>query len=159
MLAAHSRHYAAAPIGTATQEKNMTAVTAYPLITVKNLKASRDFYLTHFGMSLVFEASWVVMLSSRTDGAISIGLMTADHPSNPPGPETFDGHGMIMTLQVEDVSGVWARLRQSGVPMIHPLTDEPWGQRRFITRDPSGILVDVVEQIEPTPGFWDKFLE
>lgn len=136
----------------------MAALTAYPLITVQDLKASRDFYLTHFEMSVVFEASWVVMLSNATDGAICLGLMSADHPSHPPGPDIFDGRGMIMTLQVETVSDVYARLQQSGAPIVYPLKDEPWGQRRFMTRDPSGVLVDVVEQIEPAPGYWDKYL-
>jgi hypothetical protein len=41
---------------------------------------------------------------------------------------------------------------------VHELADEPWGQRRFMTRDPSGILFDVVEQTEPATGFWDKYL-
>ena len=31
----------------------------------------------------------------------------------------------------------------------------PWLGRRFVVRDPSGILVDVVEQIEPAPGYWE----
>ncbi|MFM9849895.1 MAG: VOC family protein [Hyphomicrobiaceae bacterium] len=137
----------------------MSALTAYPLITVKDLSASRDFFVMHFDMGVVFEASWVVMLSSGADGTISLGLMMADHPSNPPGPEVFNGQGMIMTMQVEDVSDVYARLQRSGVPIVHPLKDEPWGQRRFVTRDPSGVLVDVVEQIDPAPGFWDKYLE
>ena len=44
----------------------------------------------------------------------------------------------------------------AGAPIRYPLTDEPWGQRRFMTVDPSGILLDVVEQIEPAPGFWDS---
>jgi predicted enzyme related to lactoylglutathione lyase len=135
----------------------MAALTAYPLITVNNLKTSRNFFLTHFQMGVVFEANWVVMLSNGTDGAICLGLMTADHPSNPPGPEVFEGRGMIMTLQVENVSEIYARLQQSGVPIVYPLQDEPWGQRRFMTRDPSGIMIDVVEQIEPAPGFWDQY--
>ena len=136
----------------------MSALTAYPIITVKNLKASRDFFVTHFGMSLVFEASWVVMLSSATDGAISLGLMAADHPTKPPGPEVFDGRGMIVTMQVDNVAHVHVRLQQGGAPVVYGPTDEPWGQRRFMTRDPSGVLVDVVEQIEPAPGYWDKYL-
>ena len=37
------------------------------------------------------------------------------------------------------------------------LADALWGQRRFMTRDPSGISVDVVEQIEPASGFWEKY--
>lgn len=31
------------------------------------------------------------------------------------------------------------------------------GQRRFMVRDPSWLLVDVVEQIEPQPGYWDRY--
>jgi uncharacterized glyoxalase superfamily protein PhnB len=50
---------------------------------------------------------------------------------------------------------VFERVRDSGVPFIPP-TDEAWGQRRFMTRDPAGVLIDVVEQIEPAQGFWDK---
>jgi uncharacterized glyoxalase superfamily protein PhnB len=134
---------------------DMVALTAYPLITVKHLAASRDFYLAHFAMAVVFEASWVVMLSDRSDGRICLGLMSTDHPSSPPGPEVFDGQGMIMTFQVEAVSGLYARLKKAGVPFVHDLKDEPWGQRRFMTRDPSGILIDVVEQIEPAPR-WPK---
>ncbi len=137
----------------------MTTLTTYPLITVKDIAASRDFFVTHFGMGVAFQASWVVMLSSTSNGTICLGLMTSDHPSNPPGPEVFDGRGMILTLQVEDAADAHARLGQSGAPIVYGLAEEPWGQRRFMTRDPSGVLVDVVEQIEPVPGFWDKYLE
>jgi hypothetical protein len=31
-----------------------------------------------------------------------------------------------------------------------------WGQRRFGVRDPAGVWVDVVEQNDPAPGFWDQ---
>lgn len=135
----------------------MATLQTYPLLTVKRLKESRDFFLRYFGMSVVFEASWVVMLSSGDDGAIALGLMSQDHPSSPPGPETFNGQGMIMTLQVDDVSKTYARMRELGAPIVYDLKDEPWGQRRFMTRDPSGILVDVVEQTEPAPGYWEKY--
>ncbi len=67
-----------------------------------------------FGMSLVFEASWVVMLARKEGGPIVLGLMTADHPSKPPGPETFDGKGMIMTFQVEDAAAEHKRLQAAG---------------------------------------------
>jgi hypothetical protein len=45
-----------------------------------------------------------------------------------------------------------------GLGITYPLTDEPFGQRRFGFSDPSGLWIDVVEQIEPTPGFWDKYM-
>jgi hypothetical protein len=45
-----------------------------------------------------------------------------------------------------------------GLGITYPLTDEPFGQRRFGFSDLSGLWIDVVEQIEPTPGFWDKYM-
>lgn len=132
-------------------------MTVYPLITVKQLAASRDFFVAHFGLSVVFEATWVVMLGDAS-GTVSLGLMTKDHPSVPPGPEEFDGKGMIVTIQVDDSAAVYERYVAAGGPVHHPLTVESWGQRRFMARDPSGVLVDVVEQIEPAAGFWDKYM-
>jgi hypothetical protein len=38
------------------------------------------------------------------------------------------------------------------------LKDEPWGQRRFALVDPAGAWVDVIQTIDPVPGFWDKYV-
>jgi uncharacterized glyoxalase superfamily protein PhnB len=132
-------------------------MNAYPLITVKDLAASRDFFVKHFAMAVVFEANWVVMLGFGDD-AVALGLMTKDHPSVPPGPEEFDGKGMIVTIQVDDAAAAYEAFVATGGPVHYALKVEPWGQRRFMARDPSGVLVDVVEQIEPAPGFWDKYM-
>jgi uncharacterized glyoxalase superfamily protein PhnB len=31
-----------------------------------------------------------------------------------------------------------------GVPIVYPLTDEPWGVRRFFVVDPNGVIVNIV---------------
>ena len=31
-----------------------------------------------------------------------------------------------------------------GHEIVHPLTDEPWGVRRFFVRDPDGNVVNIV---------------
>jgi uncharacterized glyoxalase superfamily protein PhnB len=64
---------------------------------------------------------------------------------------------MILTIEVADVEAAYAALTATGAPIVHPLTDEPWGQRRFMTKDPAGVLVDVVEQREPADGFWEQY--
>jgi uncharacterized glyoxalase superfamily protein PhnB len=99
-----------------------------------------------------------VMLAHEAGGPIAVGLMSADHPSQPPGQETFDGNGMILTFQVEDAAAACAHLKGLGAPITYDLKEEPWGQKRFMVRDPSGIGIDVVEQMEPAPGFWDKYM-
>ncbi|MET0389540.1 MAG: VOC family protein [Polyangiales bacterium] len=137
----------------------MSIVDTYPLLTVSNLRESTDFFV-RLGLRPLFEASWIVMLTHEDQadrGSIALGLMTSDHPSRPPGPEVFDGRGMIITLQVDDAKALHTKLKTEGVAIHHELADCPWGQRRFMLRDPSGVLIDVVEQIEPAPGFWEKY--
>ena len=82
----------------------MKIMDSYPLITVKDMRASRDFHVKHFGLDVIFEADWVTMLGDTESGKIAIGFMTPDHPTNPPGPEVFDGKGMIVTVQVRNAA-------------------------------------------------------
>lgn len=150
----------ASDAATPEEERTMKVRDLYPLITTPALFETRDFYVTHFGFDVLFEASWFVYLSGPADGdtrGATLAFMHPDHPSNPPGPESFNGLGMILTVEVADVAAFHDRLVAEGAPIVHPLTDEAWGQRRFMTRDPAGVLVDVVQQTEPAPGFWEQY--
>lgn len=130
---------------------------AYPLVTTADLPAAREFYTRHFGMQIVFEASWIVLLSDAGHGAITLGFMSVDHPSRPPGPETYAGQGMLLTIEVESADEMHDRLVAAGVPILYGVVDEPWGQRRFMTKDPAGLTLDVVQQIAPVHGWWDRY--
>lgn len=150
----------AEPAQQARKEDKMRVRDLYPLITTPALFEARDFYTKHFGFEVLFEASWFVYLSGPGDGetrGATLAFMHPDHPSNPPGPESFDGRGMILTVEVADSAAIFDRLTSEGAPIVHPLTMEDWGQRRFMTRDPAGVLIDVVEQAEPKAGFWEKY--
>ena len=134
----------------------MELQAAYPVVVTDRMAACRDFYTRVLGFSVAFEATWFVYLIS-SDGPHGIAFMAPDHPSRPPGPEAFSGDGVLLTLQVEDAAAEFERVRALGVEADHPLTDEPWGQRRFGMRDPAGVWVDVVEQLEPAAGFWEQY--
>ncbi len=84
--------------------------------------------------------------------------MSPDHPSAPPGPEPFSGKGMCLEFQVADAGAEYERFRQGGAAIGLPLRDGPFGQRRFGLFDPAGVWVDVVEQIEPAAGWWDRYM-
>lgn len=143
-----------------TKETSMKVRDLYPLITTPALLEVRDFYVTHFGFDVLFEASWFVYLSGPADGetrGATLAFMSPEHPSNPPGPESFDGLGMILTVEVADAGALYEQLVAGGAPILHKLTDEDWGQRRFMTRDPAGVLVDVVQQTQPAEGYWEQY--
>jgi catechol 2,3-dioxygenase-like lactoylglutathione lyase family enzyme len=129
----------------------------YPIIVTPDIRACQAFWEQHLGWSCGFASSWFVWLCSE-DGSASLAFMSPDHPSAPPGPETFSGLGLCFELQVADAKAAHADFLARGGPVGLPLTDEPFGQRRFGFRDPSGLWVDVVEQIEPQAGFWDRYM-
>jgi uncharacterized glyoxalase superfamily protein PhnB len=136
----------------------MRITDLYAVIVTEQHAECRAFYVRWFGFQVVFEATWFAYLVATGDHGFGLAFMTPDHPSQPPGPETFTGQGMFLTLQVEDAAAEFERLKRAGLPIAYPLRDEPWGQRRFAVVDPAGTWVDVVEQIEPRPGFWDEHM-
>jgi catechol 2,3-dioxygenase-like lactoylglutathione lyase family enzyme len=129
----------------------------YAVIVTAERAACRDFYVRWFGFAVVFEASWFVYLAAPGPRSLAIAFMSPDHPSTPPGPETFSGRGMFLTVQVEDAAALLARLQEGGLAVAYGLRDEPWGQRRFAVLDPAGTWVDVIQPIEPAPGFWERY--
>lgn len=144
-----------ATAATPTKDLRMQIQSSYPVIVTDKLMQARDFYVQRLGFEPVFEATWFVYLASGTTG---IAFMSPDHPSQPPGPEKFSGQGLFLTLQVADAASAFKRLKDAGASIAYPVRDEPWGQRRFGLIDPAGMWVDVVEQIAPTPGYWDKYM-
>jgi catechol 2,3-dioxygenase-like lactoylglutathione lyase family enzyme len=134
----------------------MRLQSCYPIIVTPRVTACRDFYQRWFGLTVVFEASWFVLLGTGA-GAATVAFMTPDHPSAPPGPEPFNGKGMCLEFQVDDARAEHQRFVQGGVPLALSLRDEPFGQRRFGLFDPAGVWIDVVEQIEPEAGWWDRY--
>jgi uncharacterized glyoxalase superfamily protein PhnB len=135
----------------------MELVAAYPIVVTDNLRECRDFHARWFGLEVIFEADWIAVLSAG-GGAPAIAFMHSGHPSTPPSPAAYKGDGMFLTLQVADAAAEFERLAAAGLRFDLELRDEPWGQRRFGVVDPSGMWVDVVEQIEPAAGWWDPYL-
>ena len=129
----------------------------YPIIVTEKKEACRDFWIRHLRVTSGFDSTWFCWLAGE-DHTASIAFMTPDHPSAPPGPESFGGRGMCFELQVDDAAAAFEKVTASGLQVEYPLTDGPFGQRRFGFHDPSGLWIDIVEQIEPQAGFWDKYM-
>jgi uncharacterized glyoxalase superfamily protein PhnB len=48
------------------------------------------------------------------------------------------------SIEVDDVDACYAAAVRTGAAIVHPLTDEPWGVRRFFVRDPDGNVINVL---------------
>ena len=49
-----------------------------------------------------------------------------------------------VSIEVDDVDAVHAAAQRAGYEIVHPLTDEPWGVRRFFVRDPNGKMLNIL---------------
>lgn len=129
----------------------------YPIVVTPAKDECRDFWHRCLGFDIGFDSRWFTWLASP-DGSASIAFMTPDHPSAPPGPQAFTGQGVCFELQVDDVDAAHAQMAAAGLRAAYALTTEPFGQRRFGFHDPSGLWVDVVQQVEPAAGYWDRYM-
>jgi catechol 2,3-dioxygenase-like lactoylglutathione lyase family enzyme len=49
-----------------------------------------------------------------------------------------------MSIEVDDVDAVHAKALELGLPIVYPITNEPWGVRRFFVADPNGVIINVL---------------
>lgn len=121
----------------------------YPLLITDKVKECVPLYVDNFGFTVVFEQDWYVHLVHEKSGA-ELAFMAPDVDSQPkelhPG---FGGEGIVYSFEVDSAESEYNRLAsKDDVDIVLDLKDEPWGQRHFIMRDPAGILIDVVQQLE-----------
>jgi catechol 2,3-dioxygenase-like lactoylglutathione lyase family enzyme len=131
---------------------------AYSVYITRDLKKSKEFYTQWLEFDVVFEATWFVLFQSKGGNPITFALIDETHPSSPPAYGPFNGSGSFLTLQVKDAGMVYERLKKKNAPITYELKTEDWGQIRFGMTDPDGLYIDIVQQIDPKPGYWDKYL-
>ncbi len=104
-------------------------------LRVPDLEAARSFYAGFLGLSSEdFNLGWVARYTSPDTGA-TVQLVTRD-ASAPEAP--------AISVLTDDVDGAYAEARELGYEIVHPLTVEPWGPRRFFVRAPDGTVINVV---------------
>lgn len=127
-------------------------------ISSERLQESRDFYVDLLGMEVASETDWYVKLVSPLDPALELGIIQRNHPLLP---ADWRGApvGMYLSFSVDNVDDFHARAVVRGLPIVQPPRDEFYGQRRFLTRDPDGSLVEICSPVrlgrlpqEPAPA-------
>lgn len=111
----------------------------------------RDFYVEQFGWRVTSDAGFFASLG-HDDQAYELCVMARDHPLVPDGFGAAAG-GLILAFMVEDSAAEAARLQAAGVRLLTSVVDEPYGQRHFFAADPAGVLIDVVQSIDPDPAW------
>lgn len=96
------------------------------------------FYQAMFDLEIAMDMGWIVTLRGTTEAPVQLSI-ASEGGSGTPVPH--------LSIEVDDVETVLARATDLAAPIPYPLTDEPWGVRRFFVTDPSGRIVNVLQHI------------
>lgn len=96
---------------------------------------SRKFYTEFLGFNLAMDMGWIMTFVSPGNPTAQVTVL-ARTESPVPNPQ--------ISIEVEDVDAVHAKAQSQGVKIVYPLTDEPWGVRRFFVSDPNGVVINVM---------------
>ena len=111
----------------------VTRITAN--LGVADIEEAKAFYAGYLGLGTEeFNLGWVARLTDPGTGA-HLQLVTGDATA----PEDS-----VISVHVDDLEGAYAEAQRLGYEIVHPLTTETWGVRRFFVRAPDGNVVNVV---------------
>jgi predicted enzyme related to lactoylglutathione lyase len=99
------------------------------------MDASRDFYAGFLGFQIAMDMGWVITFASRSNPTSQVTVMR--------GEESGVVHPQ-MSIEVDNVNEAYAMAIKRNLKIVYPLTDEPWGVRRFFVVDPNGVVINLL---------------
>ena len=109
------------------------ASRAVPNIRSDRPAETRDFFVELLGFEVAMDIGWITTVASPTNPSVQVNIIGNDDMAAPG-----------ISVGVADVDAVHAKAVEQGLEIAYPLRDEAWGVRRFMLREPSGTLVNVV---------------
>jgi len=106
-----------------------------PNLPCSSPEQSAQFYSAVVGMEIVMDHGWIMTLAEPTNSPTQLSLMTHDETA-PVLP--------VLSIEVDDVDSSYHAAKAAGAEIVHELTDEAWGVRRFFVRDPDGNVVNIL---------------
>ncbi len=108
---------------------------------VANINAARPeearaFYAGLLGLEVVMDQGWIMTFAAPGAQAAPQVSVASEGGSQAPVPD--------LSIEVDDLDAVLARVREAGLPVEYGPVMEPWGVRRFYLRDPFGRLLNIL---------------
>ncbi len=113
----------------------MTVKRIVPDLKSRDPAASREFYGEVLGLEPVMDHGWIATFAAPGNSSAQLSLMSHDAGAT---------MRPDVSVEVDDVDAAHAAAQRMGCEIVHPLTDEPWGVRRFFVRDPDGNVLNIL---------------
>ena len=116
----------------------MTVVRIVADLATGDVKGMTAFYSDLLNLNVLMDQGWITTLGNGELGPVQISI-ASQGGNGAPVPD--------LTVQVEDVDEVHTRAIAMGCVISYPITDEPWGVRRFFVNDPMGRALNIMSHV------------
>jgi predicted enzyme related to lactoylglutathione lyase len=117
------------------KEKHMQATKVMANLRVADIEAAKSFYADYLGLTNEeFNMGWVARYTSADRRAV-VQLVTRDETA---------AEDSVISVCTDDIDAAYAEARKLGYEIVHPLSTEAWGLRRFFVRAPDGNVINIV---------------
>ncbi|MDA3629255.1 VOC family protein [Saccharopolyspora oryzae] len=106
---------------------------------VGDAAAVKDFYVDVLGLEVAMEDPVLCLRSPENPSAQVI--------VSPPGMENPEPRFGIDLGEPAAVDAAHAEAQRRGLRVVYPLTNEPWGVRRFFVEDATGAVINVLAHL------------
>ena len=126
------------------------------VIFVKDVEASRRFYEDLLGQKVKEDFGRYVGYEG------GFGIWEADfahqliYDKPPEESAPLGRRNLELYFETGDIEETWSRFSEADIKLVHPMIEQPWGQRVFRLYDPDGHIVEIGE---PMPVVIKRFLD
>lgn len=117
----------------------MTIPRIVPYLESADFDAVKAFYVGVLGLEVAMEEPGSSFLGLASPDNRSAQIVVAAEGVESPQPQMGIDLGSPEAVDVAHETAV-----RDGLDVVYPLTDEPWGIRRFFVKDPTGAVVSVL---------------
>lgn len=135
------------------------ATSMYCGFVVADPSASREYYARMFGFEAVFTAEFYVHLIHPQTGAQLGFLKDGMEQHQPLLAQRVNGVGLWLSIDTANADDELERLNALGANIVQPAQNQPWGERKFIVRDPNGVLIYIAQKIPADAAFQQCYTE
>lgn len=128
----------AADLGEIGKNRPMSIKRVVPNLECTSLRETVTFYVETLGFQVVMDQGWIVTVADPERPQVQLSLMTHDATA---------AVVPVASIEVSDVDAAYAAAVATEAEIVHELTDEPWGVRRFFVKDPAGHVVNVLAHL------------
>ena len=117
----------------------MSIRRAVPNLVVEDAEAAKAFFTGFLGFEPAMDEPGFKMFRSPSNPTAQITIADLQVEGQDRGIKDAN-----VSVEVADAAALYERAQREGLDIVYPLTDEPWGIRRFFVRAPGGAVINVV---------------